>query len=160
MTNLRTVQLLGLPEAGALASTDWMMLQKEDEAFASRTTYLLLAALMRELLHTEVVTPLVIDDGVVNIDWSLSNMFSLALSEDVTSVTESNKPAAGYGQGISILIAQDDDTPHTIEGFPASWKFFGDPYAASSDPGAIDELCAAVYASGGPTIVKFANGAA
>lgn len=71
---------------------------------------------------TTPVTALSIAGGVVNIDLSAGDMFTLALTANVTSVTFSNLPAAGSGTTKSVLIQQPDTGgPYTFA-LPASFK--------------------------------------
>ena len=70
------------------------------------------------------VVALSISTGVVNIDCSLGSYFTLSISSDVTSITFSNLPAAGYGKTIMIKFTQDAATAHTVS-FPSSFKWAG-----------------------------------
>jgi len=62
--------------------------------------------------------------GVVNIDCSLGNFFTLALAANVTSITFSNLPAAGLAQSIMVAITQDPATARTVA-FPAAFDWPG-----------------------------------
>ena len=70
---------------------------------------------------SHIVTALSISSGVVNIDLSLGDLFTLALTENVTSITFSNLPGSGNGQAIFIRIKQDAIGSWTVA-FPASFK--------------------------------------
>ena len=68
------------------------------------------------------VTALTIASGVVNIDLSLGDMFTLALTANVTSMTFSNLPASGYGTTKSIRIQQPATGGPYAFAKPASFK--------------------------------------
>lgn len=70
---------------------------------------------------SHIVTALSISSGVVNIDLSLGDLFTLALTANVTSITFSNLPGSGNGQAIFIRIKQDAIGSWTVA-FPASFK--------------------------------------
>lgn len=67
------------------------------------------------------VTALSIASGVVNIDLSLGNLFTLALTANITSITFSNVPASGRGTSISVRIRQDATGGRTVT-LPSSFK--------------------------------------
>lgn len=92
-----------------------------------------LGASRAELATVTVITS---SAGVVDIDCSLGDYFTFALSEAVTSITFSNIPAAGTK---SVRITQDS-TPRTVA-WPASFKWAaGTPGAVSTGSGAVDML--------------------
>ena len=70
---------------------------------------------------SRVVTALSISSGVVNIDLSLGDLFTLSLTANVTSITFSNLPGSGNGQAIFIRMKQDAVGGWTVA-FPASFK--------------------------------------
>jgi hypothetical protein len=70
---------------------------------------------------SNVVTTLTISSGVVNIDLSLGDLFSLALTANVTSITFSNLPGSGNGQAIFIRMQQDGTGSWTVA-LPSSFK--------------------------------------
>lgn len=70
---------------------------------------------------SHIVTALSISSGVVNIDLSLGDLFTLALTANVTSITFSNLPGSGNGQAIFIRFKQDATGSRTVA-FPASFK--------------------------------------
>lgn len=70
------------------------------------------------------VTALSIASGAVNIDCSLGDYFTLALTANVTSITFSNLPAAGKGASLAIRIQQDGTGSRTVA-LPASFKATG-----------------------------------
>ncbi len=92
------------------------------------------------------VTALAIASGVVNIDCSLGDYFTLALNANVTSITFSNLPAAGKGASLMIRITQDT-TPRTVA-WPASFRWEGAGPAVSTGSGAVDLLAITSFDSG------------
>lgn len=70
------------------------------------------------------VTALSISSGVVNIDCSLGDFFTLSLTANVTSITFSNLPAAGKGASIAVQIRQDGTGSRTVS-LPSSFKATG-----------------------------------
>lgn len=67
------------------------------------------------------VTALSIAAGVVNIDYSLGDYFTLALTANVTSITFSNLPGAGNGASLAVRLQQDGTGSRTVA-LPASFK--------------------------------------
>jgi hypothetical protein len=67
-----------------------------------------------------VLTPA---SGVVNIDCSLGDYFTLAPTANVTSITFSNLPAAGKAMSLMVRFTQDT-TARTVA-WPASFKWAG-----------------------------------
>lgn len=67
------------------------------------------------------VSSLSISSGVVNIDLSLGDLFTLSLTANITSITFSNLPSAGRGRSISIRIKQDATGSRTFA-LPSSFK--------------------------------------
>lgn len=85
--------------------------------------------------------------GTVNIDCSLGDYFTLALSANVTSVTFSNLPGAGKGATLMIRIAQDT-TARTVA-WPSSFRWAdGDPGVVSTGSGAVDLLAITTFDNG------------
>lgn len=70
------------------------------------------------------VNALSISSGVVNIDCSLGDYFTLALSANVTSITFSNLPASGKAQTIMVKTTQNASAAKTVA-FPSSFKWAG-----------------------------------
>lgn len=73
---------------------------------------------------TKPVTALSIASGVVNIDCALGDHFTLTLSANVTSITFTNLPAAGYAKEIAVNIVQDATGSRTVA-LPAAFKATG-----------------------------------
>ena len=67
------------------------------------------------------VSALSIASGVVNIDASLGDLFTLDLTANVTSITFSNLPGSGLGQTIGIRMKQDATGGRTVA-LPSSFK--------------------------------------
>jgi len=85
------------------------------------------------------VTALSIVSGVVNIDCSLGDYFTLTMTANVTSLTFSNLPGADKGASKWIDITQGSG-PYTFA-YPASFKWVGGvPVPISTTNGALDSL--------------------
>lgn len=94
-----------------------------------------------------VVSALTTSSGVVNIDCSLGDYFTLALTANVTSITFSNLPASGKGATLMVRITQDA-TARTVA-WPASFKWAGGSAAAvSTGSGAVDLLAITSFDQG------------
>lgn len=77
--------------------------------------------------------------GVVTLNLSLGDYFTLTLTEDVTSLLFTNLPGSGKGASITLKITQDS-TARTFS-WPASFKWVaGSPGSVSTGSGAIDRL--------------------
>ena len=71
------------------------------------------------------VTALAVVSGVVTIDWSLGDYFTLALTANVTSWVITNGPGSGKGFTVMVEITQGASSytvakPGTMPGTPAS----------------------------------------
>lgn len=87
----------------------------------------------------EDVTAVASSAGALNLDLSLGNYFTLALTEDVTGITFSNLPGANKGATVLVRITQDA-TARTVA-WPASFKWAGGAApAVSTAAGAVDVL--------------------
>lgn len=75
-------------------------------------------------LAGSAVTTLAIASGVVNVDCSLGDYFTLALTANVTSLTFSNVPASGTGRTLCIDVTQDATGARTFA-LPSSFKAIG-----------------------------------
>lgn len=85
--------------------------------------------------------------GTVNIDASLGDYFTLALSGNVTSITFSNLPGSGHGASLMIRITQDS-TARTVA-WPASFKWAGGAAGSvSTGSGAVDVLAITTFDNG------------
>jgi hypothetical protein len=86
------------------------------------------------------VTALAISSGVVNIDCSLGDYFTLAINANVTSLTFSNLPASGTGRTLSVTITQDATGARTFA-LPASFMAItGSDTAIQSAASAVTKL--------------------
>lgn len=93
------------------------------------------------------VTALSSSSGVVDIDCSLGDYFTLALTENVTSITFSNLPGSGHGASKMVRITQDS-TARTVA-WPASFKWAGGSAGAvSTASGAVDVLAISTFDAG------------
>lgn len=93
------------------------------------------------------VTALSSSSGVVNLDCSLGDYYTLALTENVTSITFSNLPGSGHGASKMIRITQDS-TARTVA-WPASFKWAGGSAGAvSTGSGAVDVLAISTFDAG------------
>lgn len=73
-------------------------------------------------IDRSTVTALSIASGVVTVDCSLGDYFTLTMSANVTSLVFTNLPAAGYAASLAILITQGAGTAYTLA-FPSSATF-------------------------------------
>lgn len=86
--------------------------------------------------------------GVVNIDCSLGDYFTLAMTANVTSVTFSNLPAAGYAQTIMIRATQDGTGNRTMT-MPSSFDWAsGTVGVLSTAANAVDVLALTTFNQG------------
>lgn len=87
----------------------------------------------------DTVTVAASASGVLNINLALGDYFTIALSENVTSLTFSNLPGSGKGASKMLRFTQDS-TPRTVA-WPASFRWAGGVAGAvSTGSGAIDLL--------------------
>lgn len=94
------------------------------------------------------VSALSISAGVVNIDLSLGDYFTLAHTTNVTSLTFSNLPAAGVGRTIAVRLKQDATGGRTFA-LPAAFKpITGSDTAVQSAANAITILMATSFDQG------------
>jgi hypothetical protein len=129
--------------AGALASVAWGSITG---TLSAQTD--LQAALDAKAAKARAVNALSISSGVVNIDCSLGDYFTLALSANVSSVTFSNLPASGFAQTIMVRITQDASSAKTLA-FPSSFKWAGGSLGVvSTTLGAIDVLAITTFDQG------------
>jgi hypothetical protein len=109
---------------------------------------------------TEKVVTLTSASGVVTIDWSLGNLFKLALTENVTSIVHSNLPASPRGQSILLQVTQHASAAKTVTGWAAGTVFFDGTYVASTGLSAVDEIGLTHYGTGTQVVGKYAKTAA
>jgi hypothetical protein len=97
---------------------------------------------------TETVTALSISAGAVTINLALGNMFTLTLNQNITSISITNPPSAGKGQGFVIEVKQDATGGRTVAGWPAAVTWVGGTYAPTSTANAVDEVSFRTYDQG------------
>lgn len=94
------------------------------------------------------ITALSIASGVVNIDLSLGKNFTLSMTANVTSVTFSNLPGAGFAGEFELQITQDATGSRTLA-LPASFKALGgSDTAIASAANAVTVLSAKTFDNG------------
>jgi hypothetical protein len=97
---------------------------------------------------TSPLTALAIAAGVVAINCSLGNYFTLAANAAMTSFTFSNLPAAGAAQTIMVRITQDG-TGSRVATWPASFKWAGGVAGVlSTAAGSVDLLAITTFDQG------------
>lgn len=102
------------------------------------------------------VTALSSTSGVVDIDCSLGDYFTLALTENITSITFSNLPGSGKGATKMVRITQDS-TARTVA-WPSSFKWAsGSAGAVSTANGAIDTLAITTFDNGTSWVATLAK---
>lgn len=84
--------------------------------------------------------------GVANIDLGKGKYFTLALTENITSITFSNLSGAGYGDSVLLRITQGA-TARTVA-WPASFRWEGAAPAVSTGSGAVDVLALSTFDNG------------
>lgn len=94
-----------------------------------------------------VVNALTNSAGVVNIDCSLGDYFTLALGANVTSITFSNLPASGKAASLMVRVTQDPSTARTVA-WPASFRWEGTAPAVSTTLSAVDLLAITSFDQG------------
>lgn len=95
--------------------------------------------------------------GAVTIDVSLGDYFTLALSENITSISFSNLPGSGKGATIMLRITQDS-TARTVA-WPASFKWAGGASGSvSTAGGSVDVLAITSFDNGTTWMATLANG--
>lgn len=117
------VLISDLSAAAAASETD--LLELEQGTSPSNTSGKLTLAQLRDYVQRRrPVTALSISSGVVNIDLALGQNFTLTLNANVTSITFSNLPGAGFAAEIELQISQDTSGSHTLA-LPAAFKALG-----------------------------------
>lgn len=94
-------------------------------------------------LTVSVLTPAA---GVVTIDLSLGDYFTLAPTANVTSIVFTNLPGSGKGTTKMIRFTQDT-TPRTVA-WPASFRWEGAAPSVSTGSGAVDVLSITTFDNG------------
>jgi hypothetical protein len=116
------------------------------------------AAQVKTYVNKNVATALTSAAGVVDIDCSLGDYFTLTLTENVTSITFSNTAGAGYGATKMLKITQHASSAKTVA-WPASFKWAnGSAGVMSTTLSAIDVLAMTSFDNGTTWNVTLANG--
>ena len=92
------------------------------------------------------VTAITSASGVLNVDLELGNYFTVALTEDITSVTFSNLPGAGFGTTVMLRVTQGLSA-YTVA-WPASFRWEGAAPSVSTASGAVDVLALTTFDNG------------
>lgn len=125
---LTGTELLSVIQGGAMVDTTVQDIANrapaQTLADGSITTAKLANGAVTPVKTSLPVTALTIATGVVNIDLSLGRHFTLTLTENVTSITFTNLPAAGFAAEFSLRIVQDATGSRTVA-VPASFKATG-----------------------------------
>lgn len=117
------VLISDLTAATALAEGD--LIEVEQGASPSNTSGKVTAGALRDFVQRyRKVNALTISAGAVNIDLSLGQDFTLALTANVTSITFSNLPGSGYVPQFELQITQDATGSRTLA-LPAAFKALG-----------------------------------
>ncbi|MGQ4661357.1 hypothetical protein [Lysobacter sp. F6437] len=133
----------------ALDGTEILAVSKDvaGTSTSQRTTAQAIADLATNSGPT-AVTALSIASGVVGIDCSLGQDFTLALTANVTSITFSNLAGAGFSSEIEVQITQDATGGRTLA-LPASFKALGgSDTAIASAANAVTVLSAKTFDNG------------
>lgn len=86
--------------------------------------------------------------GTLTLDMTLSNIFEVTLTENVTTLNITNPPATGKSGGLTIFIHQDATGSRTIT-WPASFKWdAGSAMVLSTGANEIDILSAVTMDAG------------
>lgn len=106
--------------------------------------------------YNETFTSITSSSGTATLDCETGNVFSLTLSEDVTTFTWSNPPASGTAYGFSLKVVQGSST-FTITWPPAvDWPNASAP-TLSSGSGDVDQFVFYTH-DGGTTWYGFVAG--
>lgn len=132
-------------KSGSLAGTE---LVEIDDGASKKVTVQQIADLAASAGLGSDVTALAISAGVVDIDLSLGDYFTLSQTANVTSVTFSNPPASPIGRTIGIRLKQDGTGSRTFA-LPASFKAIaGSDTAVQSAANAYTVLIATSFDQG------------
>ena len=94
------------------------------EAVQSAASVKVLASAIKTYVNKNVVSAVTIASGVANIDLALGDYFTVAMSENITSLTFTNLPGSGYGVSKTLKITQHASAAKTFA-MPSSFKWAG-----------------------------------
>ena len=133
------------PKTGSLSGTEKLEI---DDGSSKNVTTQQIADLAAVGALGSDVTALSISSGVVDIDLSLGDYFTLNHNANVTSVTFSNTPASPTGRTIGIRLKQDGTGGRTFA-LPSSFKAIsGSDTAVQSAANAYTVLIATSFDQG------------
>ena len=96
--------------------------------------------------------------GVLALNASLGDYFTITLTENVTSITFSNLPGASYGTTLMLQITQHASSPKTVA-WPSSFKWVGGAAGTvSAVNSAVDVLAITTFDNGTTWRATLANG--
>lgn len=121
-----------LASAAALAGTELL------EIVQSAASVKVMLSAIKAYCRKSAVTAVSSVGGVLTLDLSLGDYFTVALTEDITSIVITNAPGAGFGGAVFVRFTQDS-TPRTVA-WPASFRWEGSAPAVSTWSGAVDLL--------------------
>ena len=107
-----------LSAASALTGTEIVPVVQSSTSLKATATQ------VKTFVRKNVQTALTSAAGVVNIDLSLGDYFTITLTENVTSLTFTNLDGSGYGRSIMLQITQHASSAKTFA-FPSSFKWAG-----------------------------------
>jgi len=142
----------GSPITGSGTLTGTLATQSANTIFAGPSSGSAAAPTFRAPVLDDVpttnVNALTISSGVVNIDCSLGDYFTLSLSANVTSITFTNLPSSGKATTKMLKITQNASAAKTVA-FPASFKWQGGVAGVvSTGLSAVDELAITTHDQG------------
>lgn len=135
-------KISGLSTAATLVGTELL------EIVQSAGNFRVLLSAIKAYCRKSAVTAVSSAGGVLTLDLSLGDYFTVDLTENITSIVITNAPGAGFGGAVFVRFAQDS-TPRTVA-WPASFRWEGSAPSVSTGSGAID-LLSLVTLDGGTT---------
>lgn len=128
------------------------------ESVQSSATKSLTAAQVKTYVRKNVKTAITSASGILNIDLSLGDYFTVTLTENVTSLTFTNLDGASYGRTVMLQITQHASDAKTFA-WPASFKWAaGAAGAVSATLSAVDVLAISSFDNGTTWNATLANG--
>ncbi len=96
---------------------------------------------------TSACTTLTSSSGVLAINCALGNYFKYTATENITSITFSNLPAAATAETIMLEFTQHASSPKTVA-WPSAFKWSGGAAVVSSTNSAIDVVAFTTFDQG------------